>query len=288
MPPLTPMTRTRLAPGLRLLWRDERTLQIGLEDALRVDATAPWVEPLLSRMSSGFRRTSFDVIAHGLGAPRGEARALFERVAPFLVVDAPAPRPARVDRIGLSDARAEYRLRESLEDEGVRAAHPEHSAVVVVLVAGTAAAVQFTGYLRDDVAHLPVALERDRATIGPLVLPGDTPCLTCRDGHERDRDPAWPRLHSQLIDRDPGPVSAALVAGAGAVAARLLAAPATSPGEIVVLSADGSRRPHELTFHGECLCRETSFRSRPGTATVPVPRVLRIATTTATGFARRA
>lgn len=286
--PLTPMTTTRLTPGLRLLWRDERTVQVGADDALRVDADEPWVEPLLSQMGSGFRRSSFDVVAHALGAPREAARALLARVEHLLVTDPPAPRTAVVVRDGVSDARTEYRMRESLEDEGVRLGDAGGTAVSVVLVGGAAASVRFSAHLRDDIAHLPVALDCDRATVGPLVLPGETPCLACRDAHDHDRDPAWPLVHAQLVHRDPGRVRAAIVAAAGAVAARLLAAPASAEGEIVTLSADGSRASRPVSFHEECLCRGTWSRSRPRSATEPAPLVLPIATTTEREFARLA
>lgn len=289
MPPLTPTTLTRLSPALPLLWRDERTLQLGLDGDLHIDAEAAWVELLLSRMGSGFRRASFDVIAHGLGAPREEARALLARLEHLLIDDPPVPRAAWVERLGVTDARTEHRLRESLADEGVPIReHGSRSDAAVVLVAGSAAAMQLATYLRDDVTHLPVAVGRDQVTIGPMVVPGITPCLTCRDLHARDLDPAWPRLHTQLVARDPGRVRAVLIAGAGAIAARLLAAMPSAESEIIRLSADGSRDSRAVRFHGECLCRVPSSRSLPGTAREPVRLVPPSATTTETEFARLA
>lgn len=289
MPPLTPTTLTRLNPALPLLWRDERTLQLGLDGDLRVEAEDPWVEHLLSRMRAGFRRGSFDVIAHALGAPRDGARALLGRLEHLLVDDAPSPRAAWVERLGVTDARTEHRLRESLSDEGVAVGeHGSRSDTAVVLLAGCAAAVQLAPHLRDDITHLPVAVGRDQVTVGPLVEPGRTPCLTCRDLHARDRDPAWPRLHTQLVARDPGRVRAALIAGAGAIAARLLAAPPSAESEVVQLSADGSRDSRAVRFHEECLCRVPSSRSLPGTAREPVRLVPPSATTRAREFARLA
>jgi bacteriocin biosynthesis cyclodehydratase domain-containing protein len=289
MPPLTPTTLTRLSPAVPLLWRDERTLQLGLDGDVRIDAEAEWVELLLSRMRAGFRRASFDVVAHAVGAPRAAARALFGRLEHLLVDDSPAPRAAWVERLGLTDARTEHRLRESLADEGVPTGErARRSDAAVVLVAGSAAAVQLAAHLRDDVPHLPVAVGRDQVTIGPLVVPGRTPCLTCRDLHARDLDPAWPRLHTQLVARDPGRVRAVLVANAGAIAAHLLAATLSAESEVVRLRGDGSRDSRAVRFHEGCLCRAPSSRSRPGTATEPVHLVPPNATTTVTGFARLA
>ncbi|QNA92254.1 hypothetical protein [Microbacterium sp. Se63.02b] len=118
--PLTPPILTRLTPTAPLLWRDERTLQLGDDGDMRFDADDPWVELLLSRLRSGFRRASFDVIAHATGAPRDAARALLARIAPLLLDDPPTPRPAWIESIGLADGRSEYRMREALADEGSR------------------------------------------------------------------------------------------------------------------------------------------------------------------------
>lgn len=287
--PLTPPTLTRLDPGLPLLWRDEETLQLGDDGGLRIAADAPWVELLLSRLRSGFRRSSFDVLAHAAGAPREAARELFARLQPVLLDDPAPARPAWVESIGIADARGEYRMREALADEGVHlldvAAMP---GVAVVLVPGAASALQFARHLREDVSHLPVSFERGRVTVGPLVVPGQSPCLACRDAHDRDSDPAWPLLHAQLIGRDPGPLRAAQVAEAGRLAALILAEPAIDASRMVRVSADGSLVWRSVTFHAECRCRALSFPSLPGIETEPVPLVPRTATSSEPGFALRA
>lgn len=288
MSPLTPKTITRLDPAIPLLWRDGETLQIGIEGTLRIPASEPWVERLVGRMAAGFRRTAFDVIAHAAGAPRAEARMLLSRLEPLLVDDSPAPPAAWVESIDVTDARCEYRIREALLDEGIAVGDRDDPADIgIVLVEGAAAALHFARYLRDDTTHLPVALERGRTTVGPLVVPGETPCLTCRDEHERDRDEAWPRMHAQLIGRASGPISVARIAEAARLAAQLLADGAT-PGSFVEVSGEGRREWRSVRFHEECRCRERSFPSLRGTATAPVPLVPPSATTTTRGYVRRA
>lgn len=287
--PLTPLILTRLNPNAPLLWRDEHTLQLGDDGGLRIEADAAWVELLLSRLRSGFRRGSFDVIAHAAGAPRDAARTLLERLAPVLLDDANAPRPAWVESIGITDARSEYRMREALVDEGVPLVDQGRSAAVgIVLVRGAAAALQFARYLREDIPHLPVSFEPGRVTVGPLVLPGESACLACRDAHAAELDPAWPLLHAQMIDRDPGPLRAAQVAEAGRLAAMLLTDGRDGAGRLVRVSEDGSRVWRSVSFHEECRCRGPWSPSQRGTSTETVPPVPPTSTTTAPAFARRA
>ena len=289
MPPLSPKTITRLDPAAPLLWRDERTLQFGVDGQIRIEIVGGWVEDLLLRMTEGFPRRAFDVLAHAAGAPRGDARALLRRLEPLLVDDPPALPAAWVESLNVTDARSEYRMREALADEGVpTGSRRAHGTVGVILVQGAAAALQFARYLREDVTHLPVAFERGRVTVGPLVVPGVTPCLACRDGHERDADPAWPRLHAQLIGRDCGALTAVRVAEAASLATRIMAEPERDGATIVEISADGVRERRPVRFHAECRCRERSFPSQRGSATAPAPLALPHATTTATAFARPA
>lgn len=57
---------------------------------------------------------------------------------------------------------------------------------------------------RRDVAHLVVRLDRSSARVGPLVLPGRTPCLTCIDTVLVEVDAQWP---ATLLRRQGEPVS---------------------------------------------------------------------------------
>lgn len=290
MAPMSSPVRTRLDPAYPLLWRDADTVQFGLDPVLTVDAGEPWVEPLLNALRTGFRRSAFDVIAHGVGAPREEARRLLHRLRPVLREDLPLPPAAWVEAVNVADPRAEPRARDGLADEGIRlSTRADASAVGVVLVHGAASAMQLRPCLRDDVAHLPLAFEPGSLVVGPLVVPGRSPCLSCRDAQERDRDPAWPTLHAQLIAPPDAPIPAARVAEAAALAARILRSPRAGDGSRVVrVSPDGARVWSSVMFHAECRCREPSSRSPQGTATALAPPARRPSTRTPPAFARPA
>lgn len=70
-----------------------------------------------------------------------------------------------------------------------------------------------------DIPHLAVAVTGARAVVGPLVIPGRTSCLRCRDLHLADADETWPRAAVQWAARRPGPAAAGLAHLAGAWAA---------------------------------------------------------------------
>jgi hypothetical protein len=45
--------------------------------------------------------------------------------------------------------------------------------------------------------HVHIGAFGERATAGPLVVPGRTSCLRCQHLHRRDADPSWPLLSVQ-------------------------------------------------------------------------------------------
>jgi bacteriocin biosynthesis cyclodehydratase domain-containing protein len=73
------------------------------------------------------------------------------------------------------------------------------SPAVSVLAPTTALlAPELLGRTRDR-PHLPVLVRETTAVIGPLVVPGRTPCCRCVELARGDRDPAWPSLSAQLL-----------------------------------------------------------------------------------------
>lgn len=201
---LTPLERGRLAPDLgalaladpapdaraRLLARRSAAV-VEVVGAGRVGAS---VAALLAASSVGTvvvsdpGATRPDDLAPGaldssaLGAPRGEAtRALLHRLAP-----------------------------------GVRTqAEDDRRDLVVLAPVVPPSAEEARGLLRAGVAHLVAAIVERTGVVGPLVLPGRTPCLHCLDLHRSDRDPAWPRLATQLGRRAaPADLTAAALAAA--------------------------------------------------------------------------
>ncbi|MGO4955776.1 hypothetical protein ACTQ49_00635 [Luteococcus sp. Sow4_B9] len=77
-------------------------------------------------------------------------------------------------------------------------ARAEVDLVVVAPDRAEADRVLLSQLTRHDLPHLVVGCHGDIGRIGPLVLPGRTPCVTCHDLALGVTDPAWPRVLAHL------------------------------------------------------------------------------------------
>lgn len=92
-----------------------------------------------------------------------------------------------------------------------------------------------------EIPHLAVSAAAGRAVIGPLVVPGRSSCLRCRDLHLADADPTWSRAAVQWLARRPGSVGAGLAHVAGSWAAlQVLALVDAGPHRVSVPTLDGA------------------------------------------------
>ena len=77
--------------------------------------------------------------------------------------------------------------------------------LVVLVEHGVADAAAADLLISADLPHLSILVRDAEVVVGPLVVPGDGPCLRCLDLHRTDRDPAWPAtLHQALAGRGTG------------------------------------------------------------------------------------
>ena len=279
------MPTIRLDPALPVLWRDADSVQLGADAALTLPVDGPWIPRMLQALTRGIDERAFEVVAHGVGAPLPAARRLRALLGPALVGDLPR-RVVRLDAAAAVGVRTALRLEEALADVGVDVTDAPDAATVLVRH-GAVAARDANGLLARDRPHLPVAFDAGGSGVGPLVVPGRTPCLACRDGHDRARDPAWAALHVQLLERDPGRVPLRLVAAAADAVADLLATRAESEragsGRRIRIRRDGTRSSQTAEFHADCLCRSPQGSARD--AALPDSRH---ATSSASALARPA
>lgn len=90
--------------------------------------------------------------------------------------------------------------------------------LAVVVGHGAADPVQVRPLLREDVPHLAVVVGEVDVAVGPLVVPGDGPCLQCLDLHRSDADDRWPAVATQVTARPRDGEEASVAALAASVA----------------------------------------------------------------------
>lgn len=109
--------------------------------------------------------------------------------------------------------------------------------------------------------HLAVTAVDGIGIVGPLVLPGRSPCLRCLDLHRADRDPAWPALRragrADEGDGCDGPVAVATAALASMQALAFLdgaGVPSSVGATLELRPPDGRSRRRSWSMHPDCGC----------------------------------
>ena len=114
-----------------------------------------------------------------------------------------------------------------------------------------------------DEPHLFAAVQETTAVIGPLVLPGRTPCLRCLSLGRSDRDPYWPLLSAQMVGEQPSeePCDVALAGLTSALAALQALAYIDGDDDVAVAGgllefdlATASLRRRSVEAHPLCGC----------------------------------
>lgn len=117
--------------------------------------------------------------------------------------------------------------------------------------------------LTASLAHLLIVLDEDRVRVGPLVVPGRTPCLGCFDAERARWDRTWPAMVLQFGRAETRPVGHAVTAlglhaALGLVAADVLAyaegRPVRTAGARLTQSA-GDWSVDAFGFASACPCR---------------------------------
>lgn len=134
------------------------------------------------------------------------------------------------------DAVGARRVREVSGDVALTGGAPD---VVVVVDAGVADPEQAPRLVAAGVVHLSVVEREGDVLVGPLVVPGDGPCLRCLDLRRAQDEPQWGDVAPQLGEHAG---AASPTAGAGGV----LAVASVSAGiaaAAVLAHLDGGRSP---------------------------------------------
>ncbi len=146
---------------------------------------------------------------------------------------------------------------------------PDGEADLVVIVGQPRpATLDALAYALRHAPHLAVSVRDGTVVIGPLVRPGQSPCLHCVQLYRQERDPSWPALVAQLATGPevPEPVETAVSASAvGLVVREALAqldgAEPVTLGGTVELGPDCVPRRRSWPAHPRCGCLTPRRRS---------------------------
>ncbi|WP_420114913.1 thiamine biosynthesis protein ThiF [Pseudactinotalea sp.] len=181
-------------------------------------------------------------------------------------------RAVTIDDLGVGAYRAQdlSRRREDVAFALLRSASPMTALtappgtrpdLVVLVEHGAVDAVRVRPLMREDVPHLPVLVRELDVVVGPLVRPGEGPCLRCLDLHHCDDDPRWPAVATQVTTRPPEGVETALGWFAASLAAHQVLAVADGRGVLVagtsleVSATYPLPRYREWAVHPDCGCQ---------------------------------
>ncbi|GAA0802796.1 hypothetical protein Sya03_03620 [Spirilliplanes yamanashiensis] len=131
-----------------------------------------------------------------------------------------------------------------------------HATLVVQLGHDEPVALVAAGHAQRRQPYLAVAVQEGTPVVGPLTVPGRTPCLHCIDSHRRDRDPAAPPV-GPGSGAEPCAVTTLVAAAAFAVAEILQFVEGGRPetaGATVDVRGAGRLRRRSWPRHPGCGC----------------------------------
>jgi hypothetical protein len=185
------LARPVVRDGLRVVRRDDRHLQIGLDPPHRlVLPDLPGLQQALTHLD---RR------------PPADLRPVIDRlVDDGWIVDGarrhrpPGRRPSPPVTVH-ADATLADRVLHACATAGL--ARADHAPVCLVVTVGEPRRSLADALVRDDVVHLWVAVLPHAVRLGPFVEPGRSACLRCVDAHLGDVDPRRATVLLQLDER---------------------------------------------------------------------------------------
>lgn len=111
--------------------------------------------------------------------------------------------PASAEAFGRSIAAELGRRGHHVVFAGAQAQPDPDTELVVEVTERVLSPRRYLPLMADDLAHLVVARDDDGVLLGPLVLPGRTPCLRCDDLRHLADDEMWIATATQLHDLPP-------------------------------------------------------------------------------------
>ncbi len=166
-------------------------------------------ERIVAALSVGATRAGIEMIAKRSKIKVSRVDELLKILDP--VFEKPGP-PSPKMRVGLCGSgptveRLLWRFEESeiaakpmgTDAVEVSGAEAGNEVDLAILVGSFATDIELAGFwLRRDVPHLQILYFENEVQLGPVVIPGERPCLNCVELNRREANPAWTAISSQL------------------------------------------------------------------------------------------
>lgn len=200
-----------LNPVFPLCWENIETLRIGFDRAeVRLHTPTPAAQRFVDRLRAGVHPRDLESVARRSGLLSDERELLMHQLRPVLVQARDnTSEPLKEDHPSalfavFGEGSFARRVRRRFELAGLALATEAVTPDFVVLVeqfVGTTTRAQ--SLLSDDVPHLLLRATDRHLFLGPLVLPGGLPCLTCLELHSLEKEPSLHVLAAQLANEIP-------------------------------------------------------------------------------------
>ncbi len=237
------------------MWRNHTEVQIGVDPA-RIVLTIDTRERAHA-LSALIRGDTTDHIAELWG------RDDFDRIAQALTTAISPPSTAATRTIIVEGPTASaHALAATLRSAGHHVAMASHTdqdfvgqpGLAILTSSFTVSPLDYQRWMAADVPHLPVIFGEQSITVGPVIIPGVTACVSCIERHRSDADEAWTAIGPQIWGRSSPVDTARAGAHVGGEILRLLAA---RGGAMVTIDGPTLRRTDGyVERHPLCVCTE--------------------------------
>lgn len=244
-----------------MLWRDHGTTQVGLARPLIFSGLTAQDQDQLARMEgAGIARSSkfsaagrvaivelqlagmleadtgkqeatvpTRIAIHGLSSP-GLAAALNLASRPATILELVDPAPVITETRGLYGVLRGTTTCAGAASDAIRRAYPltpvhvgaSKPDVAIVVSVGSPDFDVCIPYMTSDTPHLLVIADDLGATVGPMVLPGLTPCAICISLDRTQSDPNWLQIATQLNSTRRPRLNTGTAALTGALSANII------------------------------------------------------------------
>ncbi|QUY61998.1 hypothetical protein [Gulosibacter molinativorax] len=276
--------RYQLPVGVPVTWSSSAEVRVGGSHLGRVFPDHPAVHAMLDALKLGTDEKFLRILAksHGLGRERVDAvvEGLIAISVPVTVPTTGSRRvivrtPPSAESFARIVVREFARRHHGTALVGADSRDGLDAADLVVEVAEFVIPTRrYLPLLAADVPHLALIRDIDGLQVGPLVVPGQTPCLRCDDLCRLAEHPEWPAVATQLVDSPPVTLPAE-IDWLGALHAGLIGGAYLGPGEdapplgtrrTLIHPKTGEVSVLPRSFHAGCGCQVP-----PSTETVAPP-----------------